>query len=70
MPYATLENTYKTLSSEQQMIVYNLVLSLYKLNQKSTKAKIPKRKFGKFANVASAEFSDDWEMTEEELCNL
>lgn len=33
MPYAIFENSYKTLSSEQQMIVFNLVLSLCKMNQ-------------------------------------
>lgn len=34
MSYEILEKSYSTLTEEQQLIVYNLVLSLEKLNEK------------------------------------
>lgn len=67
MSFEILEKSYSTLTEEQQLIVYNLVLSLEKLNEKNN---TKKREFGKFANKAIAKFSDNWEMTEEELCGL
>ncbi len=67
MSYEILEKSYSTLTEEQQLIVYNLVLSLEKLNEKKN---TKKREFGKFANKATVKFSDNWEMTEEELCSL
>ena len=67
MSYEILEKTYSTLTEEQQLVVYNLVLSLEKLNEKKTSKK---REFGKFSNIAKVKFSDNWEITEEELCNL
>lgn len=67
MSYEILEKSYSTLTEEQQLIVYNLVLSLEKLNEKKN---TKKREFGKFANKGTAKFSDNWEMTEEELCSL
>ena len=69
MPYAVLEKSYETLTAEQQMIVYNLVLSLEKMNEKQA-AQPKKREFGKFCGRATAVFSDDWEMSESELCGL
>ena len=70
MPYELLERTYNTLSAEQQMIVYNLILSLSRLNNNSEATTPAKRTFGDFANIATATFSDDWSMTEEDLCSL
>lgn len=67
MSYEILEKTYTTLTEEQQQIVYSLVLSLEKMNEKKS---AKKREFGKFAGKASATFSDSWQMTEEELCAL
>ena len=69
MPYAVLEKSYATLTAEQQAIVYNLVLSLEKMNERQS-AQPKKREFGKFKGKATAEFSDDWEMSEAELCGL
>lgn len=70
MSYEVFEKTYKTLSVEQQLIVYYLVISLCKMNKNTnSQPNRPKRVFGKFAGIASAEFSDDWEMTEQELCD-
>ena len=69
MAYDVLQKSYEILTEEQQMIVYNLVLSLVKLNEKSNESP-KKRTFGKFAGKATAVFSDSWEMTEEELCAL
>ena len=68
MSYEILEKSYATLTDEQQMIVYNLVVSLEKLNSKKNDSP-QKRIFGKFSGTAIAVFSDDWEMTEEELCD-
>ena len=70
MSYEVLERSYNALTEEQQLIVYNLILSLGKLNVKAEKRERPKRTFGKFSATAKATFSDDWEMTEEELCAL
>lgn len=67
MSYEILEKTYVSLTEEQQVIIYNLALSLEKLNEKKN---LKKREFGKFAGKASAKFSDNWEMSEEELCGL
>ena len=69
MAYDVLQQSYETLTEEQQMIVYNLVLSLSKL-KKPTNTPPKKRVFGKFAGKATAIFSDSWEMSEEELCAL
>ena len=70
MSYEVLEKTYNTLTEAQQMIVYNLVLSLGQLNKQQNKTKLKKRSFGKFADKAKAVFSDSWEMSEQELCSL
>lgn len=67
MSYEILEKTYTALTEEQQQIVYSLVLSLEKMNEKKSSKK---REFGKFAGKAKATFSDNWQMTEEELCAL
>lgn len=67
MNYEILEKTYTTLTEEQQQIVYSLVLSLEKMNEKKSSKK---REFGKFVGKAKATFSDNWQMTEEELCAL
>ena len=69
MSYAVLEKSYATLTAEQQMIVYNLVLSLEKMNERQS-VHPKKREFGKFKGRATAVFSDDWEMSESELCGL
>ena len=69
MAYDLLEKNYETLTEEQQLIVYNLVLSLVNLNSKPVESP-KKRTFGKFAGKATAVFSDSWEMSEEELCAL
>ena len=69
MAYEVFKKNYEILTEEQQMIVYNLVLSLVNLNAKLAEAPA-KRMFGKFAGKAKATFSDSWEMTEEELCAL
>ena len=70
MPYDLLEKNYETLTAEQQLIVYNLVISLGNLNTKQDCKPLKKRSFGKFAGKAKAVFSDTWDMTEEELCAL
>ncbi|MBR5646979.1 MAG: hypothetical protein IKX23_10110 [Treponema sp.] len=69
MAFDLLQKNYETLTEEQQMIVYNLVLSLVNLNTKPLETP-EKRTFGQFAGKATAVFSDSWEMTEEELCSL
>ena len=69
MAYDLLEKNYETLTEEQQLIVYNLVLSLVNLNSKPMESP-KKRTFGKFAGKATAVFSDSWEMSDEELCAL
>ena len=69
MAYDVLQQSYETLTEEQQMIVYNLVLSLCKLNSKPAESP-KKRMFGQFAGKATATFSDSWEMSVEELCYL
>ncbi len=70
MSYDVLEKSYETLTDEQQLIVYNLVISLGKLNAKQDAKALKKRTFGKFAGRTTATFSDDWEISEEELCSL
>ena len=70
MSYEILEKNYNTLTEDQQLIVYNLILSLCKMNLKKNDNVFPKRVFGKFAATAKATFSDDWELSEEELCSL
>lgn len=67
MSYEILEKTYTALTEEQKQIVYSLVLSLEKMNEKKFSKN---REFGKFAGKANASFSDNWQMTEEELCAL
>lgn len=69
MRFDALQKSYETLTEEQQMIVYNLILSLGKLNEKPVEAS-KKREFGQFTGKATAVFSDSWEMSEEELCAL
>ena len=66
MSYDVLEKSYETLTDEQQLIVYNLVISLGKLNAKQDAKALKKRTFGKFAGRATATFSDDWEISEED----
>lgn len=70
MSFETLEKNYKTLTTEQQLIIYNLVLSLGKMNSQKNNTSMKKRSFGKFSGRATATFSDDWELTDEELCAL
>lgn len=70
MSFDVLEKSYETLTDEQQLIVYNLVISLGKLNAKKDEKALKKRTFGKFTGRATATFSDDWEISEEELCSL
>lgn len=70
MSYEIMEKTFRALSEERQQIVYNLVLSLGNLPRDARDASTRKRSFGKFADRATATFSDDWEMTEAELCGL
>ena len=70
MSYDVIEKSYNTLTEEQQLIVYNLILSLCKLNLQSENNVISKRVFGKFSKTAKVSFADDWEMSEEELCSL
>lgn len=70
MSYDVLEKNYETLTAEQQLIVYNLVISLGKLNATHGEKSLKKRTFGKFADRATATFADNWEMSEEELCAL
>ena len=69
MGFDALQKSYETLTEDQQMIVYNLVLSLCKLNEKPVETP-KKRVFGQFAGKATAVFSDSWEMSEEEICAL
>lgn len=70
MSYEILEESYSTLTEEQQLIVYNLILSLCKLNLKAKNTAMPKRIFGKFSSTAKVTFSDNWEMSEEDMCSL
>ena len=71
MNYATIERPYNTLTEEQQAIVYDLVLSLAKLNSVKTQPETAqKRTFGQFANTANAVFNDGWAITEQDLCAL
>ena len=69
MAYDLFQKSYETLTEEQQMIIYNLVLSLVKMNSKPVETP-RKRVFGQYAGKAKAVFSDSWEMSEEELCAL
>ena len=70
MSYDVLEKNYELLTAEQQLIVYNLVLSLRKLNANPSYEPVKKREFGKFAGRATATFADNWEISEEELFSL
>ena len=70
MPYDLLEKSYKSLNEEQQLIVFNLVISLGNLNANNADVSLKKRTFGKFSGKAKAVFSDNWEMSEEELSAL
>ena len=70
MSYEIMEKTFRALPEEQQNIVYNLVLSLGGLPHDAQSAAPRKRSFGKFAGIATATFSEDWEMTEAEMCEL
>ena len=67
MSYETLEKNYKNLTEEQQHIVYNLILSLSKINVQSSQCCPKKRQFGKYAHCATAIFAEDWQITEEEF---
>lgn len=69
MSYDILEKTYNSLTEDQQLIVYNLALSLCKLNIAPKMEGKSKREFGQFSNSAKVSFSDNWETTEEELCD-
>lgn len=69
MSFDVLEKTYNTLT-EQQLMVYDLALSLSKLNMAPKSEPTSKRVFGKFSKTAKAHFPDNWEMTEEEMCGL
>ena len=66
MAYEVFQKNYEILTEEQQMVVYNLVLSLANMNERLADA--PAKR--KFAGKAKAVFSDSWEMSEEELCAL
>ncbi len=70
MSFEVFEKKYKTLTTEQQLIIYNLVLYLGKMNSQISNTSIKKRTFGKFSGRATATFSDDFELTAEELCAL
>lgn len=70
MSYQIMEKTYKKLTVEQQRIIYNLAVLLLHLNVKAEIQRQNKRTFGKFAGRSKAVFSDNWEITEEELCAL
>lgn len=70
MSFDVLEKTYNTLTEQQQLMVYDLALSLSKLNMAPKSEPTSKRVFGKFSKTAKAYFSDNWEMTEEEMCGL
>lgn len=70
MSFDVLEKTYNTLTEQQQLMVYDLALSLSKLNMAPKSEPTSKRVFGKFSKTAKAHFSDNWEMTEEEMCGL
>ena len=69
MAYDVFQKSYETLTEEQQMIIYNLVLSLVKMNSKPVETP-RKRVFGQYSGKAKVIFSDSWEMSEEELCAL
>lgn len=68
----TLLEKLNELSPEMRESAENYIdFLLYKARtelQKPVKKK--KRVFGKFEGKAKAVFAEDWEMTEEELCNL
>lgn len=70
MSYEMLEKTYNTLTVEQQTFIYNLVVSLGKLNAQLVDGGSRKREFGKFSGTGRASFSEDWEMSEEEFLGL
>ena len=70
MSYEAMKQAYNTLTAEQQLIVYNLTISLMHLNAKLDSQAPRKRSFGQFAGRAKAIFADDWEITEDELCSL
>ncbi|MBQ3922110.1 MAG: hypothetical protein II707_02340 [Spirochaetales bacterium] len=71
MSYETMKNAYSALTEEQQLIVYNLTISLLNMNRsKAEPVMSAKREFGQFAGKATAVFADNWDMTEEELCCL
>ena len=70
MSYEIMEKTFRALPEEQQNIVYNLILSLGNLAHDAQGAVPRKRSFGKFAGIATATFSEDWEMSEAERCEL
>ena len=70
MPYAAIEKSFENLTDEQKTIVYNLVVSLGRMNKRHETLPPGKRVFGKYAGKASATFADDWEMSEEDLCSL
>ena len=70
MSYETMKNAYSALTEEQQLIVYNLTISLLNMNRKFEPVLSAKREFGQFAGKATAVFADNWDMTEDELCYL
>lgn len=70
MSYEMLEKNYNALTAEQQTFIYNLVVSLGKLNAQLVEVGPRKREFGKFSDTGRASFSEDWEMSEEEFLGL
>ena len=70
MSYEAMKQAYNTLTAEQKSSVYNLTISLMHLNAKLDTQAPRKRTFGQFVGHAKAIFSDDWEITEDELCSL
>ena len=67
MSYEMLEKNYNALTADQQTFIYNLVVSLGKLNAQLVEVGPRKREFGKFSGTGRASFSEDWEMSEEEF---
>ena len=74
MSYDVLEKTYKTLTAEQQAIVYTLVLSLGKMNvstKQSDKIMSKKEKLDLFEKLnGSMKVTDDFDPKKEYLSYL
>ncbi len=67
MSHSQMEQTFKMLTDEQQLAIYNLAVLLLNSNADTTAKKTKKRTFGQYSGRATAVFADDWEMTDEEL---